>query len=442
MSSPRHSWKTFLHYVIPSVSAMVLFSAYTIVDAIFVSKGVGELALAGVNIALPFINVLSGTAILLSMGTSTLCAFALGQGDHDKAERIFTQTVVTILVVSAVITLAVSLFARPLAAFLGAGPQTIGYSSEYLHIVCLFSVCFILSYCLEVMVKVDGAPQLAMFGVGISFLINVGLDYLFILVLHWEVWGAALATGLAQLGSMLFFLGYFLSGKSNLKFRRFRFRPRDLRRILPLGIADCSIELMLGFLTLLYNHVITNLLGESSLPIYAVIAYLSLVVSMVMQGIAQGMMPLVSLAVGENDRPSIRIYLQQAIIAVLVIGCLVELFCQIAPDTIVSLLLEGDSSLFGETSSALRQYALSYLPAGISIALAGYFAALGKAGYSALLSLGRGFLLLPGALMLLYLLGASSVIWMASLIGEILSLSLGLFLLYRHEGAAEREAQS
>ena len=177
---------------------MVLFSAYTIVDAIFVSKGVGELALAGVNIALPFINVLSGTAILLSMGTSTLCAFALGQGDHDKAERIFTQTVVTILAVSAVITLAVSLFAEPLAALLGAGPQTIGYSSEYLHIVCLFSVCFILSYCLEVMVKVDGAPQLAMFGVGISFVINIGLDYLFILVFHWEVWGAALATGLAS----------------------------------------------------------------------------------------------------------------------------------------------------------------------------------------------------------------------------------------------------
>lgn len=236
MSTPRHSWKTFLHYVIPSVSAMVLFSAYTIVDGIFVSKGVGELALAGVNIALPFINVLSGTAILLSMGTSTLCAFALGHGDHEKAEKIFTQTVVAIVAISAVITVAVSLFSEPLAVLLGAGPQTVGYSAQYLHMVCLFSVCFILSYCLEVMVKVDGAPQLAMFGVGISFLINVGLDYLFIMVFHWGVWGAALATGLAQLGSLIFFLIYFLSGKSNLRFRRFRFRLKDFRRILPLGI--------------------------------------------------------------------------------------------------------------------------------------------------------------------------------------------------------------
>ena len=275
MSSASGSWRTFFRYVLPSVSAMVLFSAYTIIDGIFVSRGVGELALAAVNISLPFINILSGVAILLSMGTSTLCAFAMGEGDHDRAERVFTQTVVVILAVSAVITLGVSLFAEPLGYLLGAGPQTIGYTAEYLHIVCLFSVCFILSYCLEVMVKVDGRPQLAVIGVGTSFLVNVGLDYVFIFRLGWEVWGAALATGLAQLASMAFFLSYFLSGKSNLKFRRFRLRLKDLRRILPLGIADCSIELMLGFLTLLYNHVILSAFGEGCLPIYAVIPTLA-----------------------------------------------------------------------------------------------------------------------------------------------------------------------
>ncbi len=107
--------------------------------------------------------------------------------------------------------------------------------------------------------------------------------------------------------------------------------------------------------------------------------------------------------------------------------------------TIVSLLLSGDSALFDETVSALRQYALSYLPAGLTIVLAGYFAALGKAGASALLSLGRGFLLLPAALMVLYLLGASAMIWTAALIGELLSLGLGLFLLRRNEAAAKKE---
>lgn len=425
------SWRLFFHYVIPSVSAMVLFSSYTIIDGIFVSHGVGELALASVNISLPFINILSGIAILLSMGTSTLCAFAMGEGDHEKAERIFTQTVAVILAVSVLITLAVSLFAEPLGYLLGAGPQTIGRTSEYLHIVCLFSVCFILSYCLEVMVKVDGRPQLAVMGVGTSFLLNVGLDYLFIFQFHWEVFGAALATGLAQLGSMLFFLSYFLSGKSNLKFRKFQFHPGQFRRILPLGIADCSIELMLGFLTLLYNHVILSLLGEESLATYAVIAYISLLVSMVMQGVAQGMMPLVSLAVGQNDRSSIRRYLFQCIITVLAVGAVVELFCQLTPGLLVNLLLEDSSPLFRETVSALRQYGLSYLPAGISIALAGYFAALGKSGASALLSLARGFVLLPGALLVIYFFLQGSGIWMAALMGELITLLLALFLLRR-----------
>lgn len=425
------SWRLFFHYVIPSVSAMVLFSSYTIIDGIFVSHGVGELALASVNISLPFINILSGIAILLSMGTSTLCAFAMGEGDHEKAERIFTQTVAVILGVSVLITLAVSLFAEPLGYLLGAGPQTIGRTSEYLHIVCLFSVCFILSYCLEVMVKVDGRPQLAVMGVGTSFLLNVGLDYLFIFQFHWEVFGAALATGLAQLGSMLFFLSYFLSGKSNLKFRKFQFHPGQFRRILPLGIADCSIELMLGFLTLLYNHVILSLLGEESLATYAVIAYISLLVSMVMQGVAQGMMPLVSLAVGQNDRSSIRRYLFQCIVTVLAVGAVVELFCQLTPGLLVNLLLEDSSPLFRETVSALRQYGLSYLPAGISIALAGYFAALGKSGASALLSLARGFVLLPGALLAIYFFLQGSGIWMAALMGELITLLLALFLLRR-----------
>ena len=446
MSAPRHSWKSFLHYVLPSVSAMLLFSSYTIVDGIFVSKGVGDLALAGVNIALPFINFLSGVAILLSMGTSTLCAFALGEGKHDRAERIFSQTAAVIVVLSVLITIAVAILAEPLAALLGAGPQTIGYSAQYLHVVCLFSLCFILSYCLEVMVKVDGAPHLAMFGVGISFLINVGLDYLFIMVWHWGVFGAALATGLAQLGSLLFFLRYFLSGKSNLRFRKFKPHLGELKQIMPLGIADCSIELMLGFLTLLYNHVIAKMLGESSLPIFAVIAYFSLMVSMIMQGIAQGMMPLVSLAVGEGDREGLKLYLRRTILSVLVVGVLVEVVCQLCPGPIVSLLLSDGSALFAETVASLRLYALSYLPAGITIVLAGYFAALGKAGASALLSLGRGFVLLPAAVMALYLLGAGTMIWWAAFIGEVLSLVLGVVLLRlnspQNDGSPERGAVS
>ena len=130
----------------------------------------------------------------------------------------------------------------------------------------------------------------------------------------------------------------------------------------------------------------------------------------------------------------------------LVVGALVEVVCQLCPGPIVSLLLSDGSALYAETVASLRLYALSYLPAGITIVLAGYFAALGKAGASALLSLGRGFVLLPAAVMALYLLGAGTMIWWAALIGEMLSLVLGVVLLRlnspQNDGSPERGAVS
>ena len=430
-SVPAPTWKNFFHYVLPSLGAMVLFSSYTVIDGIFVAKGVSDIALAAVNLSLPFLNILSGVSVLLTMGTSTLCAFALGAGDHKRAEEIFSQTVSVLLAISGVITALVCCFAKPLAYLLGARELTIGYAAQYLHIVCLFSVCFLLSYCLEVMVKVDGRPVLAVGGVAVSAAVHIGLDYIFIFRFGWEVRGSALATGLAQLGSLAFFLGYFLSGKSNLKFRKFPLRLSYLKKLLPLGVADCSIEFMLGFLTLVYNHVILETMGEAALPIYAVIAYISLIVSMIMQGIAQGMMPLVSLAVGHGDRAGAGRFFRQCLLTVAVTAAAVELVCQLAPGAVVSLLLEGDNALFDDAVSALRRYATSYLLCGFSIALAGYFAALGRGGASVVQSIGRGFVLLPGALLAVMALTGGAGIWWAAVVGEALSLALGIFLLRR-----------
>lgn len=422
------SWKQLLRYVIPAASAMVLFSLYTVIDGILVSHGVSETAMTAVNISLPFINLLSGLSILLSMGASTLCAFALGRGDKERAEAIFTQTVVVMTVLSVFITVGVLFFAEDLAYLLGAGPHTVADATAYLRIVSLFSVCFILSYCLEVMVKVDDSPILATVGVGAAAIIHVALAYVFIFHFHWGIRGSAIATGIAQLGSLLLFLHYFVRGKSDLKFRKFKWEPKIFLRILPLGVADCSIELMLGFLTVLYNNLLFLFFGESHQTIYAVIAYLSLLVSMTMQGIAQGMMPLVSIAVGQGDRRSIRFYITKSVLLVLGTEVLIVAVCQLAPGVFAGILLSPTSELYQPAISALRQYSLSYLLAGVNILLAGYFTALGRGVASCVMSLCRGFVLLPGAIFAIAHIQPDGI-WLAALLGEGLALCLGLVLL-------------
>lgn len=425
------SWKTFSGYALPSVAAMLLFSLYTVVDGIFVARGAGETALTAVNIALPFVNTLSGVSILIAMGTATLVAFARGRGDHKEANGLFSQTVFAMTAISLFITVTVAIFARPLAAMLGAGHSTINDTTDYLRIVSIFSVFFILSYCMEVMVKVDDRPHMAVVGVGASFITNIILDYFFVIVFRWGVAGAAWATGIAQVVSLAIFLAYFFGKRSNLKIGRFEPRPRAFLRIFPLGVADCSVEMIIAFLTLLYNKILFQVFGESSQTVYAVVAYLNLFVFMIMQGVAQGMMHLVSLYIGKGKKLSAEGYFRMCLITSLVLSFIFVLICQLTPQSIALLLLDKDNALMGETVRALRQFSLSFPLVGINIAIAGYLTARELPVPSIALALSRGFVFAPISLLLCAYLGGGQLIWMSAFFGEAVCLLVSLVVLYR-----------
>ncbi len=425
------SFKTFSRYVLPSVSAMVLFSLYTVVDGIFVSWGAGSEALTSVNIAMPFVSFLSGVSILLSMGTATLVAFARGRGDHEEADGLFSQTVAAIVAVSLLITGLAAVFAEPLAGFLGAGPAYLENSAAYLRIVSLFSVCFILSYCLEVMVKVDDSPGMAIVGVGASFLTNVALDYVMVIVLDWGVRGAAWATGIAQVVSLLIFLAYFFGKRSQLKIRRFQPRFGAFGRIVPLGVADCSVEMIVAFLILIYNLVLRRVFGEESQAIYAVVAYLNLFVFMVMQGVAQGMMHLVSLHMGKEEPGAARRYFRMALVTCTGIGVLFAAVCSLCPEIIAGLLMRPTEPLYQDTLAALRRFSLSFLFVGLNISIAGYLTAVEKPLPSIFLAISRGFLFAPLALLLLAFSCGGQYVWFAAAAGEGACLLVSLLVLRR-----------
>ena len=426
------SFKTFSRYVLPSVSAMVLFSMYTVVDAIFVSWGAGSEALTAVNIAMPFINTLSGFSILISMGTATLVAFARGRGDMEEADGLFSQTVAVIVLVSVFITGLSAVFAEPIAGFLGAGPAYLENSTAYLRIVSLFSVCFILSYCMEVMVKVDDSPVMAIVGVGASFLTNVVLDYVMVIVLDWGVRGAAWATGIAQVVSLVIFLAYFFSKRAQLKIRRrFKLRLGALKRIFPLGVADCSVEMIVAFLILIYNLVLRRVFGEESQAIYAVVAYINLFVFMVMQGVAQGMMHLVSLHMGKGEQGVARSYFRMALAASAGISILFVAVCSLYPELVVGLLMRPTEPMYPETLFALRRFSLSFLFVGLNIAIAGYLTAVERPIPSIFLALSRGFLFAPLALLLLAFTGGGQYVWFAALAGEGACFLVSLLILRR-----------
>ena len=417
--------KRFFKFVIPSIVSMWIFSLYTIVDGIFVAQGVGEHALAAVNLSMPYTSLVFTLGILLATGTSTVISIALGQGDLDRARNYFNQNLCVVAGLSLLLCAATLLNLEKIALFLGATPATLDYVKQYVGTISVFAVFFTVSYNLEVQVKANGAPQVSTVGVLSCALMNVLLDYVFVMRFGWGVWGAALATGLAQVTSTAVFLAYFLTHRQRLRLGRFRAEPGVYRRIVPLGLSDGLSELSNGIVIFLFNHVILSVVGEDAVVTYTIISYVNTLVLMTMIGTAQGIQPLVSFHLGAGERPTCHRLLVCALALIAAFSALSFAVSQLAAGPIVGLFLTGaDASLAPYSVTALRLYSWVFLVMGSNVIMAGFFTAVERPAFSFTISLARGLVLLSGSLLVLSALFGERGIWLSPLVSELLCLCL------------------
>ena len=411
---------------------MWVFALYTMVDGAFVAWGCGESALAAVNIASPFTVFIFACGLIFATGSSTVISILLGQGNGEEANRIFTQNILLMAAGSLAITAGAFLFSEPLARFLGASDSNLFLVREYLMGISAFAAFFVVSYNMEVLAKTDGTPQLSAVGVSCCALINIVLDYLFVIRFGWGVLGAAVATGIAQAASTSIFLVYFLFHSKKLHFVPFRPDLSIYRRIVPIGLADGITELSGGIVIFLFNRTILRVIGEAGVVSYTVISYVNTLVLNAMAGVTQGMQPLASFYFGKGDLLSCRKLLRYALTTALCVSCFVFGAVQLGAEAIVSLFIRAESAqVFAYTSHAMRIFSLSFPLVGINVVLAGFFAAMELPRCSFSISLSRGLVLLAASLSVLAALWGDSGIWAATGVSEGLCLLLSLTLLAR-----------
>ncbi|MEL7649813.1 MAG: MATE family efflux transporter [Sedimentibacter sp.] len=416
--------RKFLMYVIPSVSAMWIYSLYTMASGIFVAKGINEIALASLSISMPFINGVFALAILFAVGTSTIASINLGNKKTDKASEIFSMNSVILTVISITATAAVLINLDRISYFLGATDKTIVYVRDYLRLMSLYSVFAVLTYYFEVLVKTDGHPQLATIGVGISAVTNISLVYLFVIRMNLGIKGAALASGLSYGASTIFYLVHFIKGNSKLKFVSFKLDLSLIKRTLRLGLADFITEFSSGFITFMFNWTIIRNIGEIGVITYTVIVYLNSFVNMTMAGISQGAQPLASYYYGKDEKKSYSYIFKTSVKTVALVSLAVYAVCMIFAEKIAGIYIRSEETeLLQYSVRALRTFAPTYLLAGFNIIFVGFYSAIEKPVYSMIISIGRGLVVMSASLMLMTELVGPNGIWMSSVVSEVVCLA-------------------
>ena len=432
MQKKQSLLKQFFHFSAATVASLMVFSLYSIVDGLFVARGVGEYAMTAVNLSVPFVNLLFSIAVIFAVGTSTIIAYLLGQKNAQSANKLFSQNLATLVVIGVTISVLVLAFTEPLARLLGAEEVTLEYTIHYLQGLAPFAVCFMISYNLEVLVKTDGRPRLALVTVCVGCVTNCVLDYL--AIFHWGlgIWGAAAATGLSQLLTCIIYLTHFLGKHTTFHPVRFRMDWKIYRRLLPIGISDGLTELCNGLMIFLFNHTILRCIGTDGLVAYTIIAYANTLVINITMGASQGSQPLISFQNGRGDGTAIGNLLRYGLRTMCGIAavCFTVLFLA-APKLVAVYLPEAGAEMLTFATDAFRRYSLCYLPVGFNIYIAGFLTAMERPLPAVSISTGRGLILQGSILLLLAAVLGGSSIWFAPVISEVLCLGLSVFFLLR-----------
>jgi len=427
----------FFHYAIPSVIGMLAVSSAVIIDGIFVGNFVGATALAAINISMPAFALFASVVYMLAVGGSVMCGKFIGEGNQEAASVIFSKTVYAVLAITLLLSMFFLLFLDQLVTALGANEELHVLVKDYMRIIVFAAPLLVIGLTLDYFVRVDSRPILAS-GVLIAFaIINISLDYLFIVKLGWGIKGAAWATAIAE-GSIFFMLlSHWFSHRCTLKRIPFlechRQGWKDVWSAAYNGFSEFANEMSIGLITLLFNWVMITRMGVEGVAAFTIISYMLYIGLEICYGISESLQPTVSKNFGAKQPQRIVRFLLVAVLSCFVIGILLSSMFLMIPETLISLFLRaGEEHTVEIALTFIALFWPAFLFNGMNITFASYFTSLHKPMQSATIALSRSLVLPILGLLLLPLWFGDKGVFLAIPVAEAVTVVLAILLVYRN----------
>ncbi len=386
-------FRLFVKYAVPQTVGLMLNSVYLIVDGMFIGNRLGREAMAAAAVAVPVVEILIALALAVSVGACVIISNSFGAGNAEKANAAFNLSLFIAAGASALIALAGNLFLEETAVLLGATPEILPDAMIYLRYLVSASPFLIFSFAFSSYARADNRPKLAMWALGIGSVSNILLDYVFMYPLNMGIAGAALATALGPVFSVVILLPHFVRGQGQLRFSLPALSAESLRivrAILILGAPAFVMEFSIGMVTLFYNIAINrNGFGEIGLAAYLTIGYIALIVLTVFLGVGQGIQPIVSYFHGRGDMARAREFMVFLFKAIAGVGIGMSVAIAFFSRGFIAVFTPGDAELIDFTHGRATLYFIGFVFAGISILIITYFQSIQKAAPAFVLALLR-----------------------------------------------------
>lgn len=423
----------FAQFVGPAMVAMVLDGIQGMVDGLFLGRFAGPDAMASVNIANPFFQLIIGATMILCTGTMSAAGRALGARDFSRAKNLYRSALVVLLSLTGVILLAGLLFARPIARFLGANEVLLPGAARYVRVIACFAPVIAFKIFFGFSGRLAGRPRLYLAGTITTLCTNILLDWIAVGLLGLGVTGAVTATGLAYLAGMLVVAPPMFRRSSPLNVFDGAFRGREIFLAACNGASEGVTYAAAALTVFLMNRAFMSFAGEDGVAAFTVINYAGNFVTLLMFGMSDGISPILSSNYGAGRPDRIRRTKAAALAGNFCIGlCLFLLFSVWGRSLIGLFFTAGDQRSAQVMDLAVRGariYGLSFLASGFNIVQSGYHTALGDALRSVAIAASRGLVFLPVGLALFSALLQMDGVWLAPPFAEAVTVLVCLLLL-------------
>ena len=433
--------KLLIRYAVPAIIAMTAASLYNMVDSIFIGQGVGPMAITGLALTFPLMNLAAAFGSLVGVGAATLISVKLGQKDYATAQRVLGNVLVLNIILGLAFSLVVFPLLTPILYFFGGSEATIGYASDYMVIILLGNIITHLYFGLNAVLRASGNPQQAMYATICTVVINALLDPLFIYVFQWGIRGAAIATVVAQLSSLLWQLYFFSNQERLLHFHRgiFKLKRRIVVDSLAIGLSPFLMNTAACFIVILINQGLKRHGGDLAIGAYGIVNRLAFIVVMIVMGFNQGMQPIAGYNYGARLYPRVDRVLKLTIFCATCVTTFGFLVGELLPETVVSIFTT-DPELIARSARGLRITVIFFPIIGFQMVTSNFFQSIGMASKSIILSLSRQLLILLPCLLILPLFFQEDGVWYSMPVSDLLASLIALFMLLQQFKKFKQEA--